>query len=80
MFLMSVEYIQPAVDCRLYVATVSSLQVQRPHHTNLRRVHHNEYSEQQNCIHFALQRTHEALRLITTPGGNQQLQQRTAQQ
>jgi len=54
MFAMSVEYIQLAVDCCVYVATVSSLQVQRqqltfpnrPPHTNPWMVHHNEYSEQ----------------------------------
>jgi hypothetical protein len=54
MFVMSVEYIQLAVDCRVYVATMSSPQVKgqqltfpnRPHHTNPWRAHHNEYSEQ----------------------------------
>lgn len=54
MFVMCVGYIQLAVDCRVYVATVSSLEVQRqqltfpnlPHHTNPWRVYHYEYSEQ----------------------------------
>jgi hypothetical protein len=53
MFVISVEYIQLAVDCRVYVVTVSSPQVKGqqltfpnlPHYTNPWWAHHNEYSE-----------------------------------
>ena len=70
MFVMSVEYIQLAVDCCEYVAIVGSLQVQRQNLTFPKRPPHTKPLEgtytttstpsNTSSINVALQRTHEA--------------------